>query len=384
MTSDGARLVNFRCDILKNNIAVGTLDFVSCRIDCEKDASIHRTASFIVRDSSGVDLLKDRLRPVMSIYETRRRGLTWAEIEQRGKNWAEIEALGYTWAEIAELGTAGGFTDYPLGVFLPMSPTRTAGEGLPTEQIDAYDLCAILREDCLTERLFIAAGTKYTDAVENLIVGAGINQLEIFPSDKILRTDREFEIGDSKLDIINTLLQEINYGSAVANEYGIMIVSPYSQPVMSAAKRSYRADELSVIKPRVTERADYYNVPNVFIAVVSNSDIDEDIVSVYTNDDPSSKLSTVYRGRKIVSEIYQPDGIASQEDLDAFVARKAFEASQIEHSVEISTALMPGHGVGDVVFVEHPEITGAFEETGWSMELAAGGEMQHTLRRLVT
>ena len=137
MMSDGARLVKFRCDILKNNITVGMLDFVSCRIDCEKDAAIHRTASFIVRDSSGVDLLKDRLRPVMSIYETHRRGLTWAEIEQRSKSWAEIEALGYTWAEIAELGTAGGFTDYPLGVFLPMSPTRTAGEGLPTEQIDA-------------------------------------------------------------------------------------------------------------------------------------------------------------------------------------------------------------------------------------------------------
>lgn len=341
MTSE--RKIKFRCDVLKNGIPFKTLDMVSCRIDCQKDAVIHRTASFVVRSSEGVDLLRDRLRPVMIINDT----------------------------------------EHSLGVFLPMSPTKTAATGTRTEQIDAYDVTAILREDSLTERLFIAAGTKYTTAVENIVIGANAGSVEITESDKVLRTDREFDIGTSKLDIINELLSEINYKSAVADVNGKIIIEPYAKPVLSAVNKTYKADEVSKIYPNITESADFYNVPNVFIAVVSNSDLEEDLVSVYTNDNPASKLSTLYRGRKIVSEIYQPDGIASQEDLDAYVAKKAFDAMQIEQTVEITTALMPDHGVGEVIFIEHPEITGAFEEIAWSMELKAGGAMTHTLRRIV-
>lgn len=376
--------VKFRCDILKDNIAVATLDFLSCQIDCDKDAAIHRTASFVVRDTSGVDLLKDKLRPVMSVWETAKSGYTWAQIEDFARSWEEIEALGYSWRQIEELSTISEYVDYPLGVFLPLSPTRTAGAGLPQEQIDAYDLCAIIREDCLTDRLFIAAGTKYTDAVSNIIISSGIENIEIIPSDKTLTTDREFEIGRSKLDIANELLAEVNYRSVVADANGVIAISPYAQPTMAGAKHIYRADGVSTIKPQITEAADYYNVPNVFIAMVSNSDLEEDLIATYTNDDPSSKLSTVYRGRKIVSEIYQPDGIASQEDLNAYIVRKAFEVSQIEQTVDITTELNPIHGVGDVVFVEHPEITGVFEEMRWSMTLDVNGEMSHTLRRIVT
>ena len=376
--------VKFRCDVLKDNIAVATLDFLSCQIDCDKDAAIHRTASFVVRDTSGVDLLKDKLRPVMSVWETAKSGYSWAEIESFGRSWEEIETLNYSWRQIEELSTNSGYVDYPLGVFLPLSPTRTAGDGLPQEQIDAYDLCAVIREDCLTDRMFISAGTKYTDAIANIIISTGIENIETFPSDKTLTTDREYEIGRSKLDIANELLSEINYRSAVADANGVIVISPYAQPALSGAKHVYRADGVSAIKPQITETADYYNVPNVFIAMVSNPDLEQDLIAVYTNNDPSNKLSTIYRGRKIVSEIYQPDGIASQDDLNAYVMRKAFEASQIEQTVDITTALNPMHGVGDIVFIDHPEITGAFEEIRWSMTLDVNGDMSHTLRRIVT
>ena len=72
----------------------------------------------------------------------------------------------------------------------------------------------------MTDRLFIAAGTKYTDAVSNIIISAGIENIEVIPSDKTLTTDREFEIGRSKLDIVNELLAEINYRSAMADANG--------------------------------------------------------------------------------------------------------------------------------------------------------------------
>lgn len=377
--------VKFRCDVLKNNIAVSTLDFLSCQIDCDKDASIHRTASFVVRSTEGVDLLKDKLRPVMCVIEKSQTLYDWEKIESFAASWDRIESLAYTWMRIKKLSEIKKIEkEYPLGVFLPLSPTKTAGIGMPQEQIDAYDLCAQIREDCLIDRFFIAAGTKYTDAVSNLIFSTGIENVNIFPSEKTLQTDREFAIGKSKLDTINELLSEINYRSLAADSNGTIVAAPYVQPTMKDAKHIYRADSVSKIKSQVTETADYYNVPNVFIAVVSNSDIETDLVAVYTNDNPASKLSTVYRGRKIVSEIYHPDGIASQEDLNDFVARKAFEASQVEQTLSITTALNPNHSIGDILFIEHPEIIGVFEEIGWSMNLEPNGKMIHTLRRIIT
>ena len=40
--------------------------------------------------------------------------------------------------------------------------------------------------------------------------------------------------------------------------------------------------------------------------------------------------------------------------------------------------------IGDILFIEHPEIIGVFEEIGWSMNLEPNGKMIHTLRRIIT
>lgn len=383
MINEGTRLVKFRCDVLKNNVAVSTLEMSGGRLDCSKSGVIHRTASIMVRSTEGIDLLRDRLRLVMQVFEVSEKKISWSEINKANKTWAVLDAMGFNWRRIEVGRISHGFTDYPLGVFLPLSPTRQKGNGAPSEQLEMYDLCTVLREDCITEPLYFAAGTLYTAVVAQLISSAGIGDAEITPSYARLMTDREFEIGESKLDIINLLLEEINFTTAFADVCGVIKIKPYSEPSMKNVQHKYEAGKLSLIQSTITESADYYSAPNVFIARVSNSDMEEDLTAIYINSNPANKLSTVYRGRQIISEIYNPDGIASQADLDAYVRRKAFEASQIEQAVTVKTALSPKHGIGDVIYMVHPQITGLFEEQGWSMDLTAGGEMTHELRRVI-
>jgi hypothetical protein len=50
----------------------------------------------------------------------------------------------------------------------------------------------------------------------------------------------------------------------------------------------------------------------------------------------------------------------------------------------MSTGLMPFHGVGDAVGVDYGAGLGNYREVSWSMELRAGGQMTHELRRAVT
>ncbi len=382
---DGCRRVEYRFDILRDGIPAGTLDAESASLACNKDDAINRSMQIVVRSTEGLDLLSDRIRPIMRMLAGRTyRAATWREINAAVRSWRQIHTARMSWRQISEAIQAESWDEYPMGVFIPTTPTYTRGGGARQAKIECYDVTVVLREDCITERLFFAVGTEYLDAVTQILLSAGIGRTQIVPSAKTLLSDREFEIGTSKLDICNTLLSEINYNPVRSDANGAIVLTPYVRPTMAQVMHEYRADELSIIAPEITEETDLYNVPNVFIAVVSNPDLDEDLVSTYVNDDPASPLSTVRRGRRIVSNIYQPDAIASQEDLDNYIGRIAFEASQIYQTAEISTAVMPDHGTGDTLLIDHPELSGVFEEIGWSAELKQGGKMTHNIRRLVT
>ncbi len=381
---DGSRRVEYRYDILRGGIPAGTLDAESASINWSKDDAINRSMQLVVRSTEGLDLLSDRIRPVMRVLEGRSyRGPTWREIHAAGRSWRQIHAARLSWRQISEAVQAEHWDEYPMGVFIPTTPTYTKGGGARQAKIECYDVTVVLREDCIIERLFFAAGTEYLDAVTQILLSAGISRTQITPSSKTLLSDREFEIGTPKLDICNMLLSEINYNPVRSDASGSVILTPYVRPTMAQVKHIYRADDLSIIAPEITEETDLYNVPNVFIAVVSNPDLDADIVSIYVNDDPTSPLSTVRRGRRIVSDIYQPDAIASQEDLDAYIGRIAFERSQVYQTATIQTAVMPNHGTG-ALMINHPELSGVFEETSWSAELKQGGKMMHNVRRLST
>lgn len=203
-------------------------------------------------------------------------------------------------------------------------------------------------------------------------------------SDLALPTDREFEVGTTKLSIVNALLGEINFNSIRCDADGQFIISRYSEPSPGKIDFIYAADELSVISRDTSSERDFYSVPNVFVAVCSNPELEYDYRSVYVNDSPASALSTVSRGRRITSEIYQPSTTTSQEALDAYIRRIAFNANQIYEQLTFTTALMPIHESGDSLEIRHPDVSGTFIESSWKITLSADGEMTHTARRLVT
>lgn len=384
MTNSG-RTVEFRFDILRNDIPAGTLLVESATINADKNADIGKSMQITAHDTDALDLLSDKIRPVMRERTgLSSRGHTWAERRAAAQTWAERRAVGLSWFQRMQSVKTETWKESALGVYIPETPQKTSGGRLPRVKIECYDVTIALKEDSLTERLFFAAGTKYIDAVTTVLISTGINMAQITPSDKLLTTDREFEIGTTKLSICNTLLAEINYNPVRSDALGAIVIAPYKRPTMSEVKRIYRADEMSIIAPEVTQEIDLYGVPNVFIAKVSNPDMDADLVSIYVNDNPASQLSTVRRGRRIVSEVYQPDAIASQEDLNDYIGRIAFEASQTFHSATIKTQLLPDVAVGDIIMTEHPELAGVFEIINLQIDLKPGGGMTQDIRRLVS
>lgn len=386
--ASGIRNVKFRYDIIRDGVKYGEADVSSASISFNSDNSICGTARFDIGDNN-IDWLSDMIRPVMILKVPQKNTdkfiLTWQKFDALNYTVKQLDDFNFTTEQIDNSDFWEDkyiYIEYPLGEYLLSSHDKSITSGIATNSIEAYDKTLILKEDCITDRLYIESGTNYITAIKEIIASATSDDVLSDESTATLPASREFEIGTSKLEIINTLLSEISFEKIYVDLNGIFNLRKFKQPTIDNIDISYKNDELSVICDGMSQTIDYFNVPNVFIATVSNPELDT-MKSIYTNDSPVSPLSTVNRGRNIVAK-YNVDMVSSQDELDNYVLKKAFEASQIAETVTINTALMPLHSYKNIVALQTDKIEGIFIEQSWSMDLKAGGQMSHNLKRVVT
>ena len=76
-----------------------------------------------------------------------------------------------------------------------------------------------------------------------------------------IKTDREFEIGTSKLEAVNYLLKEINYTSVWVDQIGNITSNPYVLPNDRLVEYTYKNNEMSMIIPDTSvEEIDLFEV----------------------------------------------------------------------------------------------------------------------------
>jgi len=345
--------VTFRYELLsKEDVKLGELQAQPGRVAMNSLAEIKRTAVFQITEQEGkdIDWLSDRIRPVFC--------LTMPD---------------------------GGMIEWPLGVFILSSPTRKDENKQVKRSIEAYDSSLILREDKFIDRYVIEAGTKYTDAIIDILNDAGIWKINIIDHPGTLATDREFEIGTTKLFAVNELLAAINYTSLWVDENGYFMAAPYVLPSSRDPEYEYRTDDLSIIHPDSgVEELDLFGVPNKWVRYVSNPDRNIVLRSEYINDLSASPTSTINRGRTIV-DIDSVEDIYDQATLDEYVKRIAYNASQVYGKFDFVTALMPHHSYYNCLFVEYGPlgISHKYMESSWTMDLHANGVMRHSCRRVI-
>ena len=274
--------------------------------------------------------------------------------------------------------------EYPVGVFqIGTYSDHYDANGVHTIQIEAYDRALRLQQTKTETILHLSAGTNYIQAVEALLVEAGISLYFKTDTVEVMATDREdWDIGTDYLTIINALLSEINYGSIWFNKDGYAVLQPIKKTSAANIDHEYGGEEFSILKPETSKETDIFDKPNVFIVICENPDLDAPLISTAVNDNPLSALSTFKRGRRI-AEVYKVNNIASQEALDEYAQRLCIDCMLSSEIIEISTANMPEHGIYDTVALTHPNLEGIFQETAWSLILAAGKTMTHTLRRSI-
>lgn len=302
--------------------------------------------------------------------------LTIAESDQ------EINYLSDRIKPIFYIKSRGKVISFPLGIFLLSSPSRDDKNIEVTREIECYSKLQILLDDSFSERYYIAAGTNYVSAIADIIKSTGEMNIDVEPTDKVLATDREFDISKSKLEIINDLLQEINYYSLRTDSNGYFVSSPYVQPDLKQITYQYLDDELSVTYYGMRETLDLFNVKNCFLCYTTNPE-KPSLKSIFINDSQFSEISTINIGRQKWDKRELED-IADQQALDDYTKRIALEASNVYGHLEFKTAIMPFHTDLDNLYIRYSpmQIDSNFQEIGWSLNLN-DNTMLHDVRRLI-
>ena len=335
-----------RVDVIRNGATVTALRLISDpNIDSDSTAELKTSMSGMFRDDPAVNWLTDELKPFQIIN-----GI-----------------------------------EYPVGVFPIGTYSKSTDEnGVSCVTVEAYDRSLYLHQTKTETILHLSAGTNYMQAVEQLLVEAGIVLYLSTPTTEVLATDREdWDVGTSYLTIINALLAEINYGQIWFNADGFAILQPAKTPSASNIDHQYsKSDKVKVLRRQSAMETDAFDAPNVFVVICDNPDFDEPMIATAINDNPLSALSTIKRGRRI-AQVTRVDNIASQAVLEEYTHQLCTASMLRSEVATISTSNLPGHGVYDTVAIDHPDIQGIFQEVSWHLILAPGQTMIHKLRRSV-
>lgn len=271
-------------------------------------------------------------------------------------------------------------TEYTCGVYCVTVEDKSKSGGAKFTNIEAYSLLYLAQQSKIEERLSFSAGELYTDVVEELLIGSGITDYSVTASILALSTAREdWEIGTSRLTIINQLLSEISYNTAYPNNTGKIICSPYSDPVISNVDFTYYADEHSIIGPDYSVVNDFHGKTNVFKVICNNPELPSPLTAISENNISSSPFCIDNIGRRL--HIERIDNIASQAALQLKADELRMKSLLSSEVVTFSTAINPKHSAFDIVALENDTLSGIYSETSWEMSLSASAMMKHKARK---
>lgn len=332
-----------RPDTFEERVA-GRLDGVTgCRVEHNVNAQIRGGCSLSLRDV-GQDL-------------------DWASV--RFRPWVRVNNL--TW---------------PLGVFLPASPSLSHDEFGSAWDVPCLDKTSILDQDVMTSSYSVLAGAVVTDQVAELIAGAGESSVAITPSTLTTRSPQTWEPGTSRLRIINDLLDGINYFSLWADRRGLYRAEPYRRPQDRSLAATFAAGEAAIHSPRWSRAQDIAGVPNRVVLVVEGDEDTPGMTATADNTDPASPYSIPSRGR-VVARTYTGVEAADQPTLDALAARYLADASTPSATLEVQHASVPLDGNDVVRFASAGVDTLAVVE-GWQVDLTPGSLMTGNWREVVS
>lgn len=266
--------------------------------------------------------------------------------------------------------TAAGQTiEWPIGVFIPASPTTQYGSTRQTGSVELYDKTHILDQDRVDKTFIAEEGAIVTSLIRSIIVGAGETRVALTDSTATLRKAMAFPAGTSKLQIVNDLLASINFFSIWCDGYGAFRADPYDTPGARLTQYGFVDDLKGIYVPDFSHTKDAFNVPNKVLCIAQGDGETPALTSLATNTDPGNPYSHPSRGRWIV-RFEESVEATDQGTLDDIARRFLTEGQQLGSTYDIKHApidLRPNNAVGFRRDAEGIAVKATVESIAYSM-----------------
>lgn len=246
-----------------------------------------------------------------------------------------------------------GLPEIPFGVFLITSaPEEWSGTGRVVS-LELLDRATVLDQDKVDVSFTVDSVTPILSAVASVVASAG-EQISVDAAVVTkLANAMVWDVGTSKLQIVNDLLKALNYSSLWVDGVGSLKATPYQLPADRSMTyellnftRELVDGERSIYADSWTRDLDFFNVPNKVVAVQSGSGGKAALAGVYSNTDAGSPFSYPARGRwitRVLENVDAPEGIDAV--VVAFLEAKAraslVAASSVQSQVEVKHLPVP-------------------------------------------
>lgn len=289
--------------------------------------------------------------------------------------------------------TAGGVTArFNLGVYLPSTPEWPLDADPPTFEVDGYDLLLRLAQT-VGDAYAIAAGERYLDKVEQILLQRGFTQYVIdwtngsstAPSSRVWAFDDQ----TTWLTIVNDLLQSIGYAGIWSDWDGRLRCAPYIRPTDRAAEWTYTDDQAStMLSNKRSVQHDYFSAPNRWVVYRTNmvegaTPVEGDGMAIITNDTVGETSIQARRGLVITKTV--GSDFADQRALNIIARLTADADMQIPTLYNLETFPNPLHWHFDRVQLSDSASMPFADAmcTQWSLPLPPdSGDMQQQWRIL--
>ena len=236
---------------------------------------------------------------------------------------------------------------HPLGTFLVQTPSYSFDGKNKSISLDAYTPLLELKENPPPLGYSILKDQNILTMATQIIREQVRAPIIITTNEETLFSNFVADVNDTWITFIIDLLSNAKMSLGL-DELGRVMFIPEQKTAALQPVWTYDDGNSSILYPDLDIDHDLYGIPNVVEVIYSNG------VNHYygtaINDDPSSPISTVARGRKITHRITDPGlpGNPSQEQIQRYAELVLKNLSTLEYTVTYTHGYCPVR-LGDCV-----------------------------------
>ena len=258
------------------------------------------------------------------------------------------ESIGECYIRIYLVTIQNGVKErHSLGTFLVQSPSYSFDGKIKNITLDAYTPLLELKENPTPLGYSILKGENVIETAYRIVreqVRAPVIKTQ---NDEILNSNFVANLNDTWIVFVRDLIANANYSLAL-DDVGRILFMPNQDTMSLQPIWTYDDSNSSILYPELTVDRDLYGIPNVVEVIYSNGT--EYYYGRAVNDDPSSPISTINRGREITHRESNPSllGNPNQKRIQEYAENLLKELSSLEYTITYTHGYCPVR-IGDCV-----------------------------------